>query len=141
MSVGEAWENRGIDHSLTCQKTKTLTLNCQYAAHNTPKNTHTLTHTHTHSPTHSHTHTHTHTLTHTLTHIYTYFQAIRCDHDIKLYSSVISKHLICPPPDRPDELHCSDPIVGHKDLLYHTFTTIAVNKFPRREGLGRGREE
>ena len=57
---------------------------------------------------------------------------------MKLYSSVISKHLICPPPDRPDELHCSDPIVGHKDLLYHTFTTIAVNKFPWSCNLERG---
>ena len=53
---------------------------------------------------------------------------------MKLYSSVISKHLACPPPDRL--LH---PIVGHFSI------TIVVNKFPRvatwREGLGRGREE
>ena len=48
---------------------------------------------------------------------------------MKLYGSVISKHLICPPPDRPNKLDCSYPIVGNKDLLNHTLATIATNKF------------
>ena len=58
----------------------------------------TLTRSHAHTHTLTHSLTHTHTLTHTLTHIYTYFQAIRCDHDMKLYSSSLVYTLVLDQP-------------------------------------------
>ena len=61
---------------------------------------------------------------------------------MELHSSVISKHLIRPPPDGPNELDRSNPIVGHKDLLNHTLATIATHKFTWSCNLnGGGKEE
>ena len=72
-----------------------------------------------------------------------YLQVFWCYHDVKLDGPVIGKHLVRPSPHRADELHSTNPIVCHENLLNAPFSTIAMNKLSGCGHLGgrvRGRE-